>query len=212
MGDRVPEPGSWESVLRWTAWVVNGADAAMVSDALQRVLADSRLTAVRYADLDYGVPVPYWHEGDRDTLGHGIELDFADGSTRSIIWEQQGAQGGLGVWRGPLMPDHLREARIWDVTRRWHRHGPRTITDVQAFWYPEQPAWEGGPTASLSLGGLILHDGDRGRLAVIAIGHSFDVNVYFSAASARRDGCLTENYISFGAEPLRAGGGATSDR
>lgn len=140
--------------------------------------------------------------GDRDSIGQGIELDFTDGSTRSVIWEQRGEHHGLGVWRGPLMPDHLRMARIWDVTRRWHRCGPRTITDLQVFWWPDRPASEGGPR-HLSLGGLVLHDGARDRQAIVAIDHLFDVNIYFSRTRARRDGYFTENYIGFGTEPVR---------
>ena len=95
-------------LLRWTAWVTNGADAVMVTAALRQVLTGRAITAVRYADLDREHEVPYWHEGDRDVVGHGLELDLDDGSTWSVIWEQQGDSAGLGIRAEPLMPDHLR--------------------------------------------------------------------------------------------------------
>ncbi|MBO0607550.1 hypothetical protein [Myceligenerans salitolerans] len=192
--------------------MTNDADAAMVTDALQHVLTGKRLIAVRYADVDHGAAIPYWREGDRDNLGHGIELDFADGSTWSIIWEQRGSQDGLDIWCGPLMPVHLREARFWDVTRRWRRRGPRTITDLQVFWWPERPAWECGSPGSLSLGGLVLRDHARDRQAIITIDHRFDVNVYFTPGRARRDGHFNKNYLEFGKEPLRTEDGTASDR
>jgi hypothetical protein len=169
----------------------------MVTDALRQVLTGRALTAVRYADLDYENELPYWHEGDRDTVGHGLELDLDDGSTWSVIWEQGGSSAGLGIWAEPLMPNHLRLARIWNVTRHWRRRGPRTISQIETFWWPERPRGDGGGTSgALSLGGLVLHDLDRDRRAVVVIDERFDVRIYFSPSGARRDGYFTDNYVS----------------
>lgn len=192
-----PPPGAWtRPLLRWTAWVTNGADAAMVTDALRQVLTGRAVTAVRYADLDYESEHPYWHEGDRDTVGCGLELDLDDGSTWSVIWEQQGDSTGLGVWTEPLIPNHLRLARIWHVTRHWHRRGPRTISQIETFWRPERRPKDGGPSSALSLGGLVLHDFDRARRAIVVIDERRDVRIYFSPSRARRDGYFTNNYVS----------------
>lgn len=129
-----PPPATWaHPLLRWTAWVTNGADAAMVTHALRQVLTGRAIRAVRYADLDYEHEMPYWHEGDRDVVGHGLELELDDGSTWSVIWEQGGSSAGLGIRAEPLMPDHLRLARIWHVTRHWRRRGPRTISRIETF-------------------------------------------------------------------------------
>ncbi|MDR7381711.1 hypothetical protein [Promicromonospora iranensis] len=192
-----PTPAAWaRPLLRWTAWVTNGADAAMVTDALRQVLTGRAVTAVRYADLDYESEHPYWHEGDRDTVGHGLELDLDDGSTWSVIWEQQGHSTGLGISAEPLIPNHLHQARIWNVTRHWRRRGPRTISQIETFWWPERPPGDSGPSSALSLGGLVLHDFDRDRQASVVIDEHFDVRIYFSPSRARRDGYFTDNYVS----------------
>ncbi|MFD6139440.1 hypothetical protein [Promicromonospora sp. NPDC060271] len=191
-----PPPAAWaRPLLRWTAWVTNGADAAMVTDSLRRVLTGRAITAVRYADLDYEDELPYWHEGGRDVVGHGLELDLDDGSTWSVTWEQRGNDSGLGIWAGPLMPDHLRLARIWKVTRHWRRRGPRTISRIETFWGPEWPPGDSGPSSALSLGGLVLHDFDHDRRAIVVIDERFDVRIYFSPRGARRDGYFTDNYV-----------------
>ena len=192
-----PPPAAWaRPLLRWTAWVTNGADAAMVTDALRQVLTGRAITAVRYADLDYEHEKPYWHEGDRDVVGHGLELDLDDGSTWSVIWEQRGSNAGLGIWAELLMPDHLQLARIWNVTRHWRRRGPRTISQIETFWWPERPPGHGDPSSTLSLGGLVLHDVERDRRAVVVIDGHFDVRIYFSPRGARRDGYFTDEYVS----------------
>jgi hypothetical protein len=168
----------------------------MVTAALRQVLTSRAITAVRYADLDYEHEMPYWHEGDRDVVGHGLELDLDDGSTWSVIWEQRGSDSGLGIWAGPLMPDHLQLARIWNVTRHWRRRGPRTISQIETFWWPDRPPGDSAPSSALSLGGLVLHDFDRDRRAIVVIDGKFDVHIYFSSNGARRDGYLADNYVS----------------
>jgi hypothetical protein len=168
----------------------------MVTDALRQVLTGRAINAVRYADLDYEHDMPYWHEGDRDVVGHGLELDLDDGSTWSVIWEEGGSSAGLGIRAEPLMPDHLRLARIWNVTRHWRRRGPRTISQIETFWWPERPPGEGGSRSTLGLGGLVLHDFDRDRRAIVVIDERFDIRIYFSPRGARRDGYFTDNYVS----------------
>ncbi|MFI2363053.1 hypothetical protein [Promicromonospora sp. NPDC019610] len=196
LAGKEPPPDAWvRPLLRWTAWVTNGADAVRVTDALRHLLTGRAITAVRYADLDYEGEHPYWHEGDRDTVGHGLELDLDDGATWSVIWEQQEDSAGLGIWTEPLMPNHLQFARIWNVTRHWRRRGPRTISQIETFWWPERSQGDGGPSSALSLGGLVLHDFDRDRRAIVVIDERFDVRMYFSPRGARRDGYFTDNYV-----------------
>jgi hypothetical protein len=199
-----PAPDAWaRSVLRWTAWVTNGADASIVTDALERVLIGRSITAVRYADLDYETEIVSWYEGDHDVVGHGIELDLDDGTTWSVIWEQRGDDEGLGVWRGPLVPEHLKEARFWNVTDRWCRRGPREIAAVEIFWWPQRQGSDDRSRSALSLGGLVLHDAGRDRQVVVALDERFDVRVYFSRGRARRDGYFTDNYVTYSGTTVR---------
>lgn len=78
----------------------------------------------------------------------------------------------------------------------WRRRCPRTISQIETFWRPERRPKDGGPSSTLSLGGLVLRDFDRDRRAVVVIDEHRDVRIYFSPSRARRDGYFTNNYVS----------------
>jgi hypothetical protein len=115
------------------AWVADDAQRAEADDAL-RGMVGSRVVGVRYVEIDYGEPL--WAASGFDSLDYGVEFDFDDGATWSLIWQQGGHNEGIGVRKEPLVPSQLLpDARTtsWDVTKRWADAG-RQVQRLETRW------------------------------------------------------------------------------
>ncbi|MFD7026254.1 hypothetical protein [Promicromonospora sukumoe] len=171
-----------------------------------RALGGHQIRGVRYIDLDYGKPRPYWDEGERDLVAFGLELDLDDDSIWSVVWEQRGDNQGLGVRAEALIPAHVTTGSTWDVSRRWRRKGPARISSVQSCWWKNQATRHGAgepATTSFELHGLALRDG--ADEALIMLHGVDDVTVYLNPGRSLRARVLSPELVPLGGPDAAAG-------
>jgi hypothetical protein len=193
------------------AWARNESERLEIEARIGQ-LVGRLIRRVRYFEISYeGSPEPTWLAGDFDSIDYGIEFDFDDGATWSVIWEQSGINEALLFYEGSLVGTELLEggARSWDLTERWATDGPGTISGFELAWMRNSwgPGrnWHGeivsGPVDSdLCLQTVVLR-GDAGKVAVVTLGQAEypslkfmpatdNVAVFFSLEKARVAGAF----------------------
>lgn len=194
------------------AWARNESERLEMEARIGQLVGRS-IRRVRYFERSSeGSPEPTWSAPDFDSIDYGIELDFDDGATWSVIWKQSGINEALLFYRGSLVGTELRDdavPRVWDVTDRWATDGPSTISGFELAWMRSSMGpgrnWQGeivsGPVDSdLCLQTVVLR-GDAGRVAVVTLGQADypslifmpavdNVAVFFSLEKARKAGAF----------------------
>ena len=191
-------------------WVARPEERAAVEQGLT-ALTGRELAAVRYVELPYGEG-PMWDAGRFDSVDWGVELEFADGATHSITWQQDSYNETLLVYPGTVRSrlDPAAETAVWDVTDRWREHLPAGVAGVETVWAKHEwgpamggPRWDvqldDGHESDYCLVSLLLAGGNGARIVVTLGGDASDgrgsfvyladtVAVFFSLAEARACG------------------------
>jgi len=196
---------------RVKAWARNESERIEIEARIGQLVGRS-IRRVRYFEISYeGSLEPTWSARDFDSIDYGMELDFDDGATWSVIWKLSGINEALLFYKGSLVGTELRDdaARSWDVTDRWATDGPSTISGFELAWMRSsmgpgrnrQGEIVSGPVASdLCLQTVVLR-GDAGRVAVVTLGQADypslkfmpavdNVAVFFSLEKAREAGAF----------------------
>jgi hypothetical protein len=176
------------------AWAANESEQLEIEARIRQLVGRS-IRRVRYFEISYeGIsPEPTWSAVDFDSIDYGIEFDVDDGATWSVIWKQRGINEALLFYKGTLVGTELREGagRSWDVTDRWAKEGPNTITGFDLAWMRNsvgpgrnrQGQVVSGPEDSdLCLQTVVLK-GDAGRVAVVTLGQADYPSVAFAPAA-----------------------------
>jgi hypothetical protein len=124
-------------VQKRTAWVHSTAEQ---SEEERRVsaLVGERIVGGRYFDIGYpGRPPAY--EGSFHVLDFGLELDLANDSTWSFVWQQAGNNEALLAYQGTLVGDQLipeGEFAIWSIEEipEWQPILGEPIEHVGSVW------------------------------------------------------------------------------
>lgn len=193
-------------------WLYRLEDRAAVDARLTAALVGRGLTGVRYVELNYDEAG--WDAGRFHSVDYGIELDFDDGATWAVIWQQQSANETLLTYRGMIRDELRPEADVstWDVTDAWHARFGGRVEGVETVWTKHRwgPAF-GGPRFETQLDDghesdycliTVLLAGEGDGCAIVTLGGDAsdgrgtfvyladNVAVFFSVAAARDAGVL----------------------
>jgi hypothetical protein len=197
---------------RVKAWARNESERLEIEARIGQLVGRS-IRRVRYFETSSeSSPEPTWSAPAFDSIDYGIELDFDDGATWSVIWKQSGINEALLFYKGSLVGTELRDdaaPRAWDVTDRWATDGPNTISGFELAWMRNSMGpgrdWQGQIVSGPMDSDLCLHTvvlkGEAGKLALVTLGeadypslkftHTAEgVAVFFSLERAREAGAF----------------------
>jgi hypothetical protein len=106
-----------------------------------QLLIGHRIADVRYHEIAYTdksgatLAEPAWNRNPAfDSLDHGLDLHFDDGSMCHVTWGTEFEQYGLSVRRTPQQ--YVGAIQVWTVTHesRWQSLLGRRISAVDVYW------------------------------------------------------------------------------
>ncbi len=143
-------------------------------------LIGHRIADVRYHEIAYtnasGAPLaePAWNRNPAfDSLDHGLDLYFDDGSMCHVTWGAEFKQYGLSVLRTPQQ--YVGAIRVWTVTHesRWQPSLGQPIVAADVYW-----SW-------------VQHEGEAKRLEYpqsLRLRFAGGAQIYISALEVRDNG------------------------
>jgi hypothetical protein len=115
-------------------WVAEVEERAAIETAVRGALVGRELVVVRYVEIAYGKPA--WNAGRFHSIDYGVEFDLTDGATWAIIWQQEGWNETLLVFRETIR-SQLRpgaDVSTWDVSDTWHASFAGDVMSVETVW------------------------------------------------------------------------------